>query len=131
LCEHNSEIFLGEKFEGIGIFVDVITGETLVGTVKEDKVLFPHAEIEDTLPFIFGWVDSRWVLSTSLNQKYLLVFHRFKIFEHTFNIDTFSLSFVVSEVMEIETCSFDDVVVEGPGWIWDVHSLSWLGVEAL
>ena len=131
MCEHNSKIFLGEKFEGIGVFIDVVTGETLVGTVKEDEMSFLHAELEDFLPFIFGWVNSRWVLSTGLNKKNLLVFHLFQIFEHSCNIDTFGLLFVVSEVMEIETCSFDDVVVERPGWIWDVHSLVLLGVETL
>jgi len=131
LCEHDSEVILGKKFEGIGIFINIVTGETLVGAVKEDEVSFLHAEIEDSLPLVFGWVDSRWVLSAGLNQKDLLVFHLFQIFAHTFNIDTFGVFFVVSEVVEIETCSCDDVVVEGPGWIWHVDSLVWLRVEAL
>ena len=129
--KHNSKIFLGEKFKGIGVFVDVITGKTLVSTIEEDKVFFLHAEVEDFLPLSFGWIDSRRILSTGLDQENLLVFHFFQIFEHAFNIDTFGFLFIVSEVMEIEPSSFDDVVVEGPGWIWDIDSLVCLGVETL
>ena len=77
LGEHDSQVFLSEEFERISILIDVITSKTLVSAIEEDEVLFLNAKIEDGLPLLLGWIDSRWVLSTSLNEKNLLILHLF------------------------------------------------------
>lgn len=121
LGEHNSSVLLCKKPETPGVFVVVIVSKTLVSRVKENEVFFLHNNLKNSPPLVFSWITARWVMATSLEKQDLLILHVLEVLAHCLEIEKLSLGVEVPEVSQFKIATFDDIVVEGPGWVWHVN----------
>ena len=68
LSAHELDSLIDEKSKPIGILVKAATGEALVCRVEEWVELASLANISNSLPLLWGWVDTSWVVGTHVQQ---------------------------------------------------------------
>ena len=68
LSTHELDALIDEKSQTVGIFVKATTGEALVCRVEEWVELAFLANICNSLPLLWSWVDTSWVVRADVEE---------------------------------------------------------------
>lgn len=69
LSNHHLETLIEEVSETFSIFVEVSSHKALVGSIEEGVKLVLLADSSNFFPLIQSWVNSGWVVSTSMEKN--------------------------------------------------------------
>ena len=109
--------FLDKESKSVSVFVEVSRGKSLVGSVEEWIQVLLFADIRDSLPFFRGWVDSSWIVSTSVKKHNRSSLCVREVSNHSFDVKTLSLWAIVSILSYLKSSSSKDFVVVSPSWV--------------
>jgi len=117
LEEHDVVGMLLEKLERVAIFLEITTGETLIGRVESGEQLFALNNLEDVLPLRVGGVNTGGVVGADVEHDNRVVFGIVKIFLHAFEVETLGGWVVIAVVFTRESGKICDSSVNRPGGV--------------
>ena len=120
-------MFVFDEFShGIGVLVDVTTGETLVGHVHVDEQLALLHEGREFVPLLRSRIDTRGIVSARMKQNDGVLRDLFDVFLGTVEIEAARFRVVVAVGFHVESSMFHDGRVIAPRWIGQVdHLVAW------
>ncbi|KAF1748076.1 hypothetical protein GCK72_024543 [Caenorhabditis remanei] len=122
---------LNEVSDGEGIVVDISRSKSLVGHVEEDEQVTLLNNVGDLLPLLARWIDSSWVVSTSVEQDGSTFWNLSNVGKSSGLVESTGRLVVVAVLLDINTSKLEDWNVVSPGWSWliDDFALGVLGQE--
>jgi len=121
LSDAHLETLVKEISESFSILIQVSSDESLIGSVKEWVESSFLAYLSNDLPLVHGWVDTGWVVSTSVEQNCGSISGILEIFNHTLEIKSLSFLVEVSVGADVNSASSEDLVMVTPCWRADVN----------
>ena len=112
------------------ILVNVATGKALVGHIEESKVVHLLGDLGEFLPLLSGRVDTRGVVSASVQEEDAALGGGLHIGNHAVKVEANGVLVVVAVLLNLEAGVGEDGLVVGPRGGRDVNLLV-AGVEAL
>lgn len=127
LRENNVVSLLDKVTNSERVIVNISGSETLVSHIEEDKqVAFLH-NVGDLLPLVTGWINSSWVVSTSVKQDCGSFRDLSNVSECSSFIKTTGGLVIIAVLLDIDSGKFEDWNMVSPSWCWLVDNLG-LGV---
>lgn len=121
LANDHLEALVHEVSKTVGVFVEATGGESLVGGIEEGEERVLGANFGDSVPLFFSRVNTGRVMGTSVEQDSRSSLGFTEIFNHTFDIKSFCIGFVVSVFVGNKTGSGENCVMVSPGGLTDVE----------
>jgi hypothetical protein len=130
LAQSNVVALLNKVARSKSILVGVTRGETLVGHVEESKVALLLDNIADLAPLLLAGVNTRWVVSASVQQDNAVLGGSLQVSNETVKVETDGVLVVVTVCTNLQTRVLEDRVVVGPAGSGQVE-LFCVRIEAL
>ena len=103
-----------ELSHGIGVLVDVATGETLIGHVHEDEELALLHESGELVPLLRSRIDARGIVGASMKENDRVLRDLLNVFLGAVEIEAACLWVVVAVGFHVESGMFHDGRVIAP-----------------
>src|SRR5690606_2198522 len=123
LAKSNWNLLVDKLTESQSILVSVARSESLVSHVEEGEVTSLLDLLCDLGPLLWGWVDTGWVVSASVEEEDGILWCGTNVLKETVDVKTNGLLVIVSVGLNLQVRVIEDSLVVGPRWVWQVDSL--------
>lgn len=117
LSNNHFESLVKEISKTNSIFVEVSGDKTLISSVEEWVETSCSADLSNLLPLSKSWIDTSWVMGTSVKKNDGSWGGVVKILHHSVEIKTFSLLVEISIFSYFKSRSLENLIVISPSWI--------------
>lgn len=125
LSDAHFKALVEEVSETISIFVHAASVEALVCSIKEWVELVALASLSNLLPLILSWVNTCWVVGTSVEHHNRAWSSIFKVCNHSSEVKSLCLFVEVAIFANLNSSSSEDRLMVTPGRVADQY-WSWL-----